>query len=182
MFFRSFSLDGKGTKRSSRHFSQLSFTAIKESCKEKWLLRRHECRPLCPPSDSVGKSKLDAYALLHAAVGGLQFTPLPYRMSAWPTHISPWHESALWVCSPSGLQGLVEQVGRHVIPLLLEGVPGGRGSGIELLPSIHTASAPHVGMAHAHIVMARVCLVGMQSVRTAGLGRNGFHVYMFRRP
>ena len=32
------------------------------------------------------------------------------------------------ICSPSGLQGLVEQVRRRYIPLLLEGVAGGRGS------------------------------------------------------
>ena len=31
------------------------------------------------------------------------------------------------ICSPSGLQGLVEQVRRRYIPLLLEGVAGGRG-------------------------------------------------------
>ena len=30
-----------------------------------------------------------------------------------------------------------------------------------------------VGGAHAHVVRACVCLVDMQSVRTAGLGRNG---------
>ena len=57
-----FSLDGKVYKRSSRH----------------------ECRPLCPPSDSGGKSELDADALLHAAVGGRPFTSLPHRMSAFP--------------------------------------------------------------------------------------------------
>ena len=64
--FCDFSLDRKVTKRSSRH----------------------ECRPLCPPSDSGGKSKLDAYALLHAAVGGRPFTPHPHRMSALPPHAS----------------------------------------------------------------------------------------------
>ena len=39
---------------------------------------------LCPPSDSDGKSELDADALLHAAVGGRPFTSLPHRMSAFP--------------------------------------------------------------------------------------------------
>ena len=57
-------------------FIPLSFAATKERGKEKWLLRRHECRPLCPPSNSCGKSKLDADALLHAAIGGRLFTPL----------------------------------------------------------------------------------------------------------
>ena len=36
------------------------------------------------------------------------------------------------VCSPSGLRGLVEQVRRHIIPLLQEGVPEGRGSDINI--------------------------------------------------
>ena len=40
-----------------------------------------------------------------------------------------------------------------------------------LRPRGENSSAPHVGMAYAHIANARVCLVGMQSVRTAGLGR-----------
>ena len=40
-----------------------------------------------------------------------------------------------------------------------------------LRPRGEYSSAPHVGMAYAHIAKARVCLVGMQSVRTAGLGR-----------
>jgi hypothetical protein len=74
VFFRSFSLDGKGTKRSSRH----------------------ECHPLCPPSDSGGKSKLDAYALSHAAVGGWPFTPLLHRMSASPTHSATWQTTTIF--------------------------------------------------------------------------------------
>ena len=57
VFFSYFSRDGKVCKRSSRH----------------------ECRPLCPPSNSCGKSKLDADALLHAAIGGRPFTSLPPR-------------------------------------------------------------------------------------------------------
>jgi len=68
------SLDGKVCKRSSRH----------------------ECRPLCPPSDSGGKSKLDAYALLHAAVGGWPFTPLLHRMSASPTHSATWRTTTIF--------------------------------------------------------------------------------------
>ncbi|MBO4655865.1 MAG: hypothetical protein J5644_10005 [Bacteroidales bacterium] len=58
-------------------------------------LCRHDCHPLCPPSDSGGKSKLNAYALLHAAVGGRPFTPLPHRMSALPSHASSWQCAVL---------------------------------------------------------------------------------------
>ncbi len=71
-------------------FIPLSFAATKERGKEKWLFRRHECRPLCPPSNSCGKSKLDAHALLHAALGGRPFTPRPHRMSAFPAHSRQW--------------------------------------------------------------------------------------------
>ncbi len=66
-------------------------------------LRRHECRPLCPPSDSGGKSKLDADALLHAAVGGRSFTPLPHRMSALPTHGRGMYASAFCSCVCSSI-------------------------------------------------------------------------------
>ena len=71
-------------------FIPLSFAATKERGKEKWLLRRHECHPLCPPSNSCGKSKLDADTLLHAAIGGRPFTSRPHRMSALPAHIRQW--------------------------------------------------------------------------------------------
>ena len=66
-------------------------------------LRRHECRPLCPPSDSGGKSELDADALLRAAVGGRPFTPLPHRMSALPTHGRGMYASAFCSCVYSSI-------------------------------------------------------------------------------
>lgn len=99
-------------------FIPLSFAAPKENCgkrvkrklacsferkqfmqrgKENEFFRRHECRPLCPPSNRCGKSKLDADALLHAAIGGRPFTPLPHRMSAWPTHTATWCDACLYI-------------------------------------------------------------------------------------
>ena len=81
-------------------FIPLSFAATKERGKEKWLFRRHECLPLCPPPYSGGESKLDANALSHAAVWNWPFTPRPHRMSALPTHIVSLHDTVLCDCEP----------------------------------------------------------------------------------
>jgi len=81
-------------------FLSVTFFLIKKSPKNQADGKCSRTSPY-PPTVGVAPSRINM-------ARRRPITPLPHRMSALPSHASSWQESALWVCSPSGLQGLVE--------------------------------------------------------------------------